>query len=186
MLNCGMGAKISGIAAVKANDEERMKEIVGFTAKTMATSRPVPFGALIVETKTGKVLQRAVNAVAVENDPSSHAELRAVRLACKKLKQPSLAGYTMYSTCEPCAMCMANALWARLDRVVYGATIADASKHCLQIHIPAKTVATRSDIACVVDGPMLRKECYALFTHPNMLAAFSLWSNRKPAKGVMR
>ena len=182
MLNCGMSAKNSGINAARVSDEERMREIVSFTAKTMTTSRPVPFGALIIHTESGERLMRAVNAVGVESDPSSHAELRAVRLACKKLKRPSLAGYTMYSTCEPCAMCMANALWARLDRVVYGATIADASKHCLQIHIPAKTVAARSDMACAVDGPVLRKECYTLFTHPNMQAAFSLWSNRKPAK----
>ena len=47
-------------------------------------------------------------------------------------------------------MCMANALWARLDRVVYGATISDASRHCLQIHISAKAVAARSDMPCVV------------------------------------
>jgi tRNA(Arg) A34 adenosine deaminase TadA len=176
-----MGAKNSGITAIKSGDEERMAEIVGFTARTLETPRPVPFGALIVNTKTGERLLRTVNAVAIENDPSSHAELRAVRLACKKLKQPSLAGYTMYSTCEPCAMCMANALWARLDRVVYGATIADASKHCLQIYIPAKKLAARGDMQCVVDGPVLRKECYALFTHPNMLAAFSQWSNHRPA-----
>ncbi len=161
-----------------------MAEIVAFTAKTLDTARPVPFGALIVNSKTGERLLRAVNAVAIENDPSSHAELRAVRLACKKLKQVSLAGYTMYSTCEPCPMCMANALWARLDRVVFGATIGDASKHCLQIHIPAKTVAARSDMECVVHGPVLRKECYELFTHPNMFAAFALWSNRKPGKGA--
>ncbi len=185
MLNCGMGAKKSGSAVDKATDEKRMKEIVGFTARTMTTSRPVPFGALIVDSKTGARLLRAVNTVSVENDPSCHAELRAVRLACKKLKLTSLAGYTMYSTCEPCAMCMANALWARLDRVVYGATIADASKHCVQIHISAKTVAARSDMDCVVEGPMSRKECYALFTHPNMLAAFARWTNRKPAKAAI-
>jgi tRNA(adenine34) deaminase len=172
----------SGAASVHANDEERMAELVAFTAKTLETARPVPFGAQIVNSKTGERLLRAVNAVAIENDPSSHAELRAVRLACKKLKQVSLAGYTMYTTCEPCPMCMANALWARLDRVVYGATIADASKHCLQIHLSAKTVAARSDMRCIVDGPVLRKRCYALFTHPNMIAAFALWSNRKPAK----
>ena len=98
----------------------------------------MPFGALIVNTRSGQRLMRATNAVARENDPSSHAEVRTVRLACKKLKRPSLAGYTMYSTCEPCPMCMANALWARLDRVVFGATIADANRYCLQIHIPAK------------------------------------------------
>jgi tRNA(Arg) A34 adenosine deaminase TadA len=176
------GAKKAGLGPVGSKDEERMAEIVAFTAKTLETARPVPFGALIVNSKTGERLLRAVNAVALENDPSSHAELRAVRLACKKLKQVSLAGYTMYTTCEPCAMCMADALWARLDRVVYGATIADASRHCLQIHIAAKTVSARSDMPCVVDGPVLRKQCYALFTHPNMIAAFAQWSNRKPGK----
>jgi len=163
-----------------------MANVAAFTAKTLATERPVPFGALIVDTKTGETLIRALNAVARENDPSSHAELRAVRLACKKLKSPSLAGYTMYSTCEPCPMCMANALWARLDRVVYGATIDDAAKHCLQIHIPAKKVAARSDMDCVVEGPVLRKRCYELFTHPNMLKAFAAWTNRKPKKQVKK
>ncbi len=163
-------------------DEKRMAELVEFTAKTLATERPVPFGALIVHSKTGKVLLRGLNAVARENDPSAHAELRTVRLACKKLKQSSLAGYTLYSTCEPCPMCMANALWARLDRVVYGATIEDAGRHCLQIHIPAKAVASRSDKSCQVEGPVLRKECYALFTHPTMLRAFGAWTTRKPAK----
>lgn len=186
MLNCGMGGRKSGMSGPTAIDEARMREIASFTAKTLETARPVPFGALIVSSKSGERLVRAVNAVARENDPSSHAELRAVRLACKKLKQPSLAGYTMYSTCEPCPMCMANALWARLDRVVYGATIGDANKHCLQIHISAKSIAARSDVACAVDGPVLRKACYELFTHPKMLAAFSTSPNGKIAKAVTR
>ncbi len=182
MLNCDMGVSKSAISRVRAIDEERMAAVVAFTAKTLTTDRPVPFGALIVHTGTGVQLLKATNAVARENDPSSHAELRAVRLACKKLKQTSLAGYTMYSTCEPCPMCMANALWARLDRVVYGATIADASRHCLQIHIAAKTVAARSDMDCIVEGPVLRKECYGLFTHPKMLAAFAQWTNARPQR----
>jgi tRNA(Arg) A34 adenosine deaminase TadA len=161
-------------------DEARMREIVQFTMRSMHTSNPVPFGALIVNTRTGKRLLRATNAVMRENDPSSHAETRTVRLACKKLKRPSLAGYTMYSTCEPCAMCMANALWARLDRVVYGATIEDAKQHVLQIYIHAKEVASRSDMQCQVEGPVLRDLCYTLFTHPRMLKAFRKWSSRKP------
>jgi tRNA(adenine34) deaminase len=179
MLNCVMGATKAAKIDPVTLDEERMASLVAFTAKTLATERPVPFGASIIHTRSGETLLRATNAVARENDPSSHAELRAVRLACRKLKQPSLAGYTLYSTCEPCAMCMANALWARLDRVVYGATIADASKHCLQIHISAKTIAARSDMECIVDGPVLRKACYGLFTHPNMLAAFGQWTSAK-------
>jgi tRNA(Arg) A34 adenosine deaminase TadA len=76
-------------------------------------------------------------------------------------------------------MCMSAALWARLDRVVYGATIADANRHCNQIRIPATEVAARSDMRCVVDGPVLRDECYALFTHPQMLRAFRAWQTRR-------
>jgi tRNA(adenine34) deaminase len=156
-----------------------MREIVEFTARSLQTPRPVPFGALIVDTRTGKRLMRATNAVMRESDPSAHAETRTVRLACKKLKRPSLAGYTMYSTCEPCPMCMANALWARLDRIVFGATIEDANQYCLQIHISATEVSKRSDMPCVVDGPVLRDLCNTLFTHPNMQKEFRTWSTRK-------
>jgi len=61
---------------------------------------------------------------------------------------------------------MSAALWAGLDRVVYGATIEDANRHCKQIRIPATEVAARSDMACIVDGPVLRDECYALLPIP--------------------
>jgi len=160
-------------------DERRMEELIRFTARTLDTGSPVPFGALIVNTASGERLMRAVNAVRRENDPSSHAEVRTVRKAARKLKSPSLRGYTMYTTCEPCPMCMANALWAGLDRVVFGATIGDANKHCRQIRVPAREIVRRSDMTCVVDGPILRKQCYELFTHPNMLKVFASW-NPKP------
>jgi tRNA(Arg) A34 adenosine deaminase TadA len=184
VLNCGMArsapARSSRAAAL---DEERMREIFEFTARTLKTARPSPFGALIVNTRTGERLMRATNAVLRESDPSSHGETRTVRLACKKLRRPSLAGFTMYSTCEPCAMCMANALWARLDRVVYGATIEDANRYCLQIHIAAKEVSRRSDMPCIVDGPVLRDLCNTLFTHPNMQKAFRTWSTSNMKSG---
>ena len=179
MLNCGMAMAASARSRNAEVDEGRMREIFEFTARTLKTARPSPFGALIVNTRTGERLMRATNAVVRENDPSAHGETRTVRLACKRLKRPSLAGFTMYSTCEPCAMCMANALWARLDRVVFGATIDDANRYCLQIHISAKEVARRSDMACIVDGPVLRELCNTLFTHPNMRKAFRTWSTSK-------
>jgi tRNA(Arg) A34 adenosine deaminase TadA len=174
----------SGITpeSIAVADKERMRELYAFTARTLKTSRPVPFGALIVSTKTGKRLMIGINAVMPESDPSAHAETRTVRLACKKLKSPLLAGYTMYSTCEPCPMCMANALWARLDRVVYGATIADAARFTLQIHIAAKEVASRSDMRCLVDGPVQRDLCLTLFSHPKMQKAFRAWSTRRTHK----
>jgi len=170
-----MMAAIAHRAGKRSLDEDRMREICQFTARTFQTARPVPYGALIVNTHSGKRLVRATNAVVGENDPSSHAELRAVRLACKKLKCVSLAGYTMYSTFEPCAMCMANALWAGLDRVVFGGTIADAARCCVQVHVGAREVARRADMSCVVDGPVARELCCALLTHPNMQRAFRRW-----------
>ena len=160
-------------------DEERMAALAAFTARSQTTDRPVPFGCAIVETYSGNLLIQARNAVAREFDPSAHAEVRAIRLATKRLKSISLAGYTLYTTCEPCPMCMSAALWAGVDRVVYGATIEDCNRHCRQIQIPAMEVAGRSDMRCIVDGPVLREACYALFTHPRMLRAFSTWSTGK-------
>ncbi len=156
-----------------------MSALVAFTARSLNSSSPRPFGAAIVYTKSGDLLLHALNSVMQEFDPSSHAEVRAIRKATKRLKTISLAGYTLYTTCEPCPMCMSTVLWAGLDRVVYGATIEDANRHCNQIHISATEVNARSDMKCVVDGPVLRDQCYALFTHPNMLRAFRLWSTRR-------
>jgi tRNA(Arg) A34 adenosine deaminase TadA len=171
--------RVRARSAALDHDLDHMTALAAFTARSMRTERPRPFGASIIHTKSGKVLLRALNAVRQESDPSAHAEVRAIRLATKRLKKISLAGYTLYTTCEPCPMCMSAALWAGLDRVVYGATIADANRHCNQIQIPAREVAARSDMTCAVDGPVLRDECYALFTHPRMLKAFRLWTTRK-------
>jgi tRNA(Arg) A34 adenosine deaminase TadA len=162
-----------------ALDNERMAALAAFTARSLETPAPRPFGASIVHTRTGKLLLRALNDAHRQFDPSLHAEVRAIRLATRRLKTLSLSGYTLYTTCEPCPMCMSCALWSEVDRVVYGATIEDAKRHVLQIHIPASEVAKRSDMTCIVDGPVLREECNALFTHPNMLRAFREWATRR-------
>ena len=95
-----MSEKGARAAAVRRKkDEAILAELVRFTALSLSTATPVPFGAALVETKTGKLLYRGRNAVMRESDPSAHAETRAVRKACKKLGRPSLAGYTLYSTC---------------------------------------------------------------------------------------
>jgi tRNA(Arg) A34 adenosine deaminase TadA len=188
MLLSSMGNPANGVvrssarrkpAADPAADRDRMAALVAFTLRSMRTASPRPFGAAIIHTKTGKLLLRALNSVMQDLDPTSHAEVRAIRLAARRLKNVSLAGFTLYSTCEPCPMCMSAALWAGLDRVVYGATIADANRHCNQILIPAAELASRADMACIVSGPLLRDQCYALFTHPQMLRAFRTWPNRK-------
>jgi tRNA(Arg) A34 adenosine deaminase TadA len=75
---------------------------------------------------------------------------------------------------------MACALWARLDRVVYGATIADAARFGHQIQIPAAEVAKRTDMTCIVDGPVERDACFALFTNPKMQETFKRLNAEKP------
>ena len=163
-----------------AFDAARMRSLAAWTALTLQTPHPVPYGAEIVHTQTGERLMRATNAVGDEHDPSAHAEVRTIRLACRSLNSPSLRGYTLYTTCEPCPMCMACALWARIDRVVYGATISDAARFGHQIQIPATEVVKRSDMKCIVDGPIERDACFALFTDPNMQKTFKLWNSEKP------
>ena len=73
-------------------------------------------------------------------------------------------------------MCMSCAMWAGLNRVVYGATIADASRFGHQIHIPASEVAKRGDMTCAVDGPVERDSCLALFTDPRMQKTYAKWN----------
>ncbi|MFH0961119.1 MAG: nucleoside deaminase [archaeon] len=86
-----------------------------------------PFGAAIAK-KGGKLVSTGVNMVPFSNDPTAHAEIVAIRRACRKLGTFSLAGCTLYSTCEPCPMCLAAINWARIDKVYYGATRRDAAK----------------------------------------------------------
>jgi len=169
----------------KLSDSERMRDLVSFTFKTYEGDSPNPFGCDIINTKTDERLVRCVNGVGIENDPSSHGEVRAMRLGCKKLKTPSLRGYTLFTTCEPCPMCMSMALWAGVDRVVYGATIDDAARHCFQIYLSAREVAAKGDMPRpVVTGPIEQELAYSLFTHPKMLAAFRVWMKGKRRKLV--
>jgi tRNA(Arg) A34 adenosine deaminase TadA len=162
-----------------ALDEKRMRELAAWTALTMQTPNPVPFGADIVHSQTGESLLRATNAVGPEQDPSAHAEVRAIRLACEKINAYSLKGYTVYTTCEPCPMCMGCALWAGLDRVVFGATISDAARFGPQIEISAAEVVKRSDMKCIVVGSVERDACLALFTNPNMQETFKRWNSQR-------
>lgn len=84
-----------------------------------------PFGAVIV--RDGELLVNGQNRVTRDNDPTAHAEVVALRAAGQALASFDLSGTTLYSSCEPCPMCMASSLWARVDRVVYAADRHDAA-----------------------------------------------------------
>jgi|SRR6202046_991854 len=85
-----------------------------------------PFGALIV--KDGRVISEAANCVTLTNDPTAHAEIVAIRKACKKLGTFHLTDCELYSSCEPCPMCLGAIYWARPARVYFACTAADATE----------------------------------------------------------
>lgn len=85
------------------------------------------FGAVIV--KDGKIIGEGYNQVRKQNDPTWHAEMQAIREACKKLNSPHLEGCVMYTSAESCPMCLATSYWAHLDHIYYAATTADALKY---------------------------------------------------------
>lgn len=83
-----------------------------------------PFGAVIV--RDGSVIGEGANTVIGSRDPTAHAEVNAIRDACRKLGDFSLAGSELYTTCEPCPMCLAATYWARIERIWYASTRSDA------------------------------------------------------------
>ena len=85
-----------------------------------------PFGALIV--KNGKIISEGTNRVTADHDPTAHAEISAIRQAAQKLNTFNLRGCIIYTSCEPCPMCLSAIYWAHLDKVYYGNTKTDAEK----------------------------------------------------------
>lgn len=85
-----------------------------------------PFGCVIV--KEGKIISQGWNCVTSSNDPTAHAEINAIREACKQLNNFDLSGCVIYSSCEPCPMCLSAIFWARIDKIFFANTREDAAK----------------------------------------------------------
>lgn len=87
-----------------------------------------PFGAVVIKNDTGEMIGRGHNMVALENDPTLHAEMVAIKNACRFLDSFSLEGCTLYTSCEPCPMCLSACYWARIPTIYYGNTKGDAKE----------------------------------------------------------
>ncbi|KAJ1373311.1 hypothetical protein KIN20_035677 [Parelaphostrongylus tenuis] len=110
---------------MNAADHEHMKLAVKEACDGVNLGDGGPFGAAIV--RDGNVIATGHNMVLVTNDPTMHAEVVAIRNACKKIGSFDLSGCTLYTSCYPCPMCMGACLWARLSAIYYGATAEEAS-----------------------------------------------------------
>jgi len=103
-----------------------LRQAISLATRNVTSGNGGPFGAVVVH--EGKVIAEGVNIVTLTNDPTAHGEVTAIRNACKALNSFSLAGCALYSSCEPCPMCLAASHWARLDAVFFGASAEDAAK----------------------------------------------------------
>jgi len=109
----------------KNSKEKFMKEAVHAALNGMKNNEGGPFGCVVV--KDGKIVGRGNNKVTSTNDPTAHAEVTAIRNACKHLKSFQLDGCEIYTSCEPCPMCLGAIYWARPDKVYYGSNQIDAA-----------------------------------------------------------
>jgi guanine deaminase len=117
---------VSTAEAAAAGDSARwLGEAVDLAERNVAEGGG-PFGAVVVA--DGVVLGTGVNRVTRDNDPTAHAEVLAIRAACRRLGDFKLTGATLYTSCEPCPLCLSAALWARVARVEYAADRHDAAR----------------------------------------------------------
>jgi guanine deaminase len=107
-------------------NEKFMLQAIELATTNVTSGRGGPFGAVIV--KDGVVIAAAANVVTATNDPTAHAEITAIRKACATLGTFNLVGCELYTSCEPCPMCLAATYWARCERIFYGCNAADAAK----------------------------------------------------------
>jgi len=105
-------------------DRDHMRQAIELMRKAGVVEKTGgPFGCVIV--RDGQVLAATGNSVLRDNDPSAHAEVNAIRAACKKLGAPNIKGATMFTSCEPCPMCYSTAYWARVGKIYYAAAWTD-------------------------------------------------------------
>jgi guanine deaminase len=108
------------------SNQELMRRAIALATQNVVSGKGGPFGALVV--RNGDVVGEGTNTVTASNDPTAHAEVNAIRAAAKTLNTFSLAGCEIYTSCEPCPMCLAAAYWARIDAIYYAAGASDAAR----------------------------------------------------------
>ena len=127
-----------------------------------------PFGAVVV--KGNKIISEGFNTVTSAKDPTSHAEISAIRSACKNLNNFSLKGCDLYTTCEPCPMCLSAIYWARVDKVYYANTRADAQKIDFDDSLIYEELKKNIKERKISMHQMMRDEA---------LKAFDMWDKKK-------
>ena len=130
-----------------------------------------PFGSVVA--KDNEIISEGMNRVTVNNDPTAHGEITAIRQACKKLNTFDLSGYELYSNCEPCPMCLSAIYWSHIDKVYYANTRDDAHKIDFLDPIIYKELQKTNEEKKIQMVQMMRKEG---------LKAFDIWDKKVDKK----
>lgn len=138
-----------------------MRRAIELSRKNMLSGQGGPFGAVIV--KDGVIVGEGWNKVTSSNDPTAHAEVDAIRNACRSLSNFDLKGATIYTSCEPCPMCLAAIYWARIDKVYYANTRSDAAAIDFDDEFLYSEVAKPLKDRSLPIQPLLRDEAQSVF-----------------------
>ena len=147
-----------------------MARAIQIAIENVRSGQGGPFGAVVV--KDGAIVSEAVNQVTATNDPTAHAEVLAIRRACQQLGVFELKACDLYTSCEPCPMCLGAIYWTRLSRVYFGSFAADASKAGFDDSFIYREIAQPHAQRGIPMIQMMRQEA---------LAAFRAWEE-KPNK----
>ncbi len=141
-------------------NDELMREAIRLSEENVANGGG-PFGAVIA--RGGEIIATGVNRVTASNDPTAHAEVSAIRRAAQHLGTFNLAGCEIFTSCEPCPMCLGAIYWARLDRVYYANTKADAKAAGFDDSFIYDELALPRDRRKLPSVPMMRNEAIKVF-----------------------
>ncbi len=147
-----------------------MARAIQLAIENVRSERGGPFGCVVV--KDSNVIAEGVNQVTATNDPTAHAEVLAIRQACQKLRSFELRGCDLYTSCEPCPMCLSAIYWARIDKVYFGSLAEDAAKAGFDDSAIYREIAQSITQRKIPMLQMMREEA---------LAAFQAWE-KKPGK----
>ncbi len=147
-------------------NEKFMREAIE-VSKQSVISGGGPFGAVVV--KDGQIISKSSNSVTLDNDPTAHAEVNAIREACRVLNNFSLEGCELYSSCEPCPMCLSAAYWAGVKSIYFGNSREDAQK----IDFDDSFIYDQIPL-----NPTLRAIPSVQMLHEEALVAFEMWDKK--------
>lgn len=138
-----------------------MKRAIELASRSIHQNSGGPFGCVIV--KNGQVVGEGYNRVTIDCDPTAHAEMVAIRDACSKLRDYQLTGCDIYTTCEPCPMCLGAIYWARPRAIYYGATRKDAADVGFDDAFIYRQILTEPGDRTIQMVPLNRPEALVLF-----------------------